>query len=57
MKRPTTSVADDLIVEPIEEAFKLYDELLKELDKFMVSNLFTISPYIRPGGDRMRSPR
>jgi hypothetical protein len=41
---------DDLIVEPIEEAVALYDSLLKELQKFMVSHHFlatlpTIAPH------------
>jgi hypothetical protein len=40
MRGPTKPATDDLIVEPIEEAVALYDNLLKELHKFMVSHLF-----------------
>jgi hypothetical protein len=40
MRRPANAATGDLIVEPIEEAVALYDNLLKELQKFMVSHLF-----------------
>jgi hypothetical protein len=40
MRGPANAAMDDLIVEPIEEAVALYDSLLKELQKFMVSYLF-----------------
>lgn len=40
MRRPVISAADDVIVEPIEEAVAIYENLLKELYKFMVSDWF-----------------
>jgi hypothetical protein len=40
MRGPAIPATGDLIVEPIEEAVALYDSLLKELQKFMVSHLF-----------------
>jgi hypothetical protein len=40
MRGHANAATDDLIVEPIEEAVALYDNLLKELHKFMVSHLF-----------------
>jgi hypothetical protein len=40
MRGPAKPATGDLIVEPIEEAVALYDDLLKELQKFMVSHLF-----------------
>jgi hypothetical protein len=44
MKRLVAPVTGDLIVEPIEGAVAAYDELLKELCKFMVSNFFVDGP-------------
>ena len=38
MRGHVISAADDIIVEPIEEAVAIYDKLLKELRKFMVSD-------------------
>jgi hypothetical protein len=40
MRGPAKPATGDLIVESIEEAVALYDDLLKELQKFMVSHLF-----------------
>jgi hypothetical protein len=40
MRGPANAATDDLIVEPIEEAVAMYDNLLKELQMFMVSHLF-----------------
>jgi len=39
MRGHVISAADDIIVEPIEEAVAIYDKLLKELHKFIVSDL------------------
>jgi hypothetical protein len=48
MRGPTNAATGDLIVEPIEEAVALYDNLLKELEEFIVSHLFLgISPSAR----------
>ena len=38
MRKSVNSAVDDVIIEPIEEAVALYDDLLKDLSKFMVSS-------------------
>jgi hypothetical protein len=47
MKRLDVPVSGDLIVEPIEEAVMVYDELLKKLGEFMVSDFFLDGSFIQ----------
>lgn len=45
MSSSTNLGADDLIVEPIAEAVVMYDNLLEELRKFMVSDKERTGPH------------
>lgn len=47
MRVSVNSASDDLIVEPIEEAVRIYNNLLKELYRFMVSNISFCGSFAR----------
>ena len=56
MRLSVNSTSEDLIVEPIEEAVALYDDMLKELSKSMVRNPLFNCFHTRPVAASSRIP-